>query len=175
MPDERLAKEIVDAAYLTGEFKLRSGQTSNFYFDKYRFESNPLLLARIAKEMVPLVPTDTEVLAGLELGGVPLAVAIAMETGLPTVFVRKERKDYGTCQIAEGGDLAGKKVCVIEDVITTGGQVVASSQDLRDEGASVEQVLCVLLRSPTGTERLGQAGLTLRPLFRLDDMPIPNS
>ena len=172
--DPDLAQLIVDKAYLTGEFKLRSGQTSQFYFDKYRFESDPALLKRIAQKMVPLIPTDAEVLAGLELGGVPLAVALASETGLPTIFVRKERKDYGTCRIAEGNDFAGKRTCIVEDVITTGGQVVASAKDLRDEGAKVDHVLCVLLRSPKGTERLAEADLNLRPLFTLEDMPIPD-
>ena len=113
---------------LAGTFTLRSGAVSNEYFDKYRFESDPALLRRIGEAMAPLVPVGTEVLAGLELGGVPLATILAQVTGLPACFVRKEAKSYGTCQLAEGLDLAGRQVTVVEDVVTSGGQVVISSQ-----------------------------------------------
>ncbi|MEM1139424.1 MAG: orotate phosphoribosyltransferase [Pseudomonadota bacterium] len=174
MDKPALAQRIVDAAYLTGSFTLRSGQTSDFYFDKYRFEALPALLDPIATHMAKLIPPQTEVLAGLELGGVPIATALSLKTGLPAVFVRKERKDYGTCRIAEGIDFAGKRVTVVEDVITTGGQVIASAQDLRDEGAIVSDVLCALLRADEGIARLQIADLTLHPLFRLADMPIPD-
>ena len=111
---------------------------SDEYFDKYRFESDPLLLREIAEALAPLVPDGTEVLAGLELGGVPLAVALSQVTGLPTLFVRKEAKTYGTCQLAEGGEIDGKQVTVVEDVVTSGGQVVLSCGDLRDRGAVVD-------------------------------------
>lgn len=173
MEREILAQKIVDASYLTGDFTLRSGQKSTFYFDKYRFEARPELLLPIADHLAKMIPSDTEILAGLELGGVPLATALSLKTGLPAVFVRKEAKPYGTCRIAEGVDFAGKKTLVIEDVITTGGQVIMSAQDLRDEGAVIDQVLCVLLRSDEGVARLQVADLSVRPLFRLEDLPIP--
>ncbi|MBV8691392.1 MAG: orotate phosphoribosyltransferase, partial [Actinobacteria bacterium] len=96
MDRETLANHIFAVAHLTGEFTLRSGATSTEYFDKYLFESDPLLLEAIAESMAPLVPDDTQVLAGLELGGVPLAVALSRATGIPTAFVRKEAKAYGT-------------------------------------------------------------------------------
>ncbi|MCA8957131.1 MAG: orotate phosphoribosyltransferase [Planctomycetes bacterium] len=165
--DRELAARIVAAAHLTGEFKLRSGQTSNHYFDKYRFEADPELLWPIARAMAPLVPSGTEVLAGLELGGVPLAVALSRETGLPTAFVRKERKEYGTCRIAEGAELRGRAVCVIEDVITTGGQVVTSVGDLRAEGARVDSVCCVIYRGEGVCEPLHAAGLQLIHLYTM--------
>ena len=110
MDKSELARRVVEVALRRGEFKLRSGQTSNVYFDKYQFEANPVLLREIARQLAPLVPKDTEVLAGLELGGVPIATALSFETGLPTAFVRKERKTYGTCLIAEGAALRGKRV-----------------------------------------------------------------
>ena len=113
MNKTELAKKIYDVAHLTGEFKLRSGQISHEYFDKYRFEAQPALLREIAKQMVPLIPPGTEVLAGLEMGGIPIATALSLETGLPCVFVRKEAKAYGTCQFAEGLDVKGKKVLVL--------------------------------------------------------------
>ena len=100
-----LAARVYDIAHLTGTFTLRSGTTSTEYFDKYRFEADPALLRDIAAAMAPLVPDGIDALAGLELGGVPIATALSLETGLPARFVRKEAKTYGTCQLAEGGDI----------------------------------------------------------------------
>lgn len=166
MTKNELAKKIYDIAHLTGEFKLRSGQISHEYFDKYRFESRPEILREIARQMAPMIPTGTEILAGLEMGGIPVATALSLETGIPCVFVRKKAKDYGTCQFAEGIDVKGKKVCVIEDVVTTGGQVVLSTADLRSIGAHVSHVLCVIHRGPQFPEpKLTEVGLTLSPLF----------
>src|SRR3954466_2145153 len=116
---DELAQRVNAIARLTGTFTLRSGQTATEYFDKYRFEADPMLLADIAAALVPLLPPDTEVLAGLELGGVPIATALSLETGIPAAFVRKEAKTYGTSQLAEGADVADRRVTVIEDVITT--------------------------------------------------------
>ncbi|MGE5085117.1 MAG: orotate phosphoribosyltransferase [Bacillota bacterium] len=170
MTKAELAKKIYDIAHLTGEFKLRSGQVSHEYFDKYRFEAQPALLREIAKQMVPLIPPGTEILAGLEMGGIPIATALSLETGLPCVFVRKEAKAYGTCQFAEGLDISGKKVLVIEDVVTTGGQVVISAADLRRIGAEISHVLCVIHRGSVFPEpKLAEIGLTLSPLFMRGD------
>ena len=120
MKRDQLAVEIDAVSHLRGTFKLRSGQTATEYFDKYRFESDPKLLRRVAQRMLQLLPVGTEVLAGLELGGVPIATAMSLESGLPVVFVRKSAKDYGTRQIIEGQQVAGRKVALVEDVITTG-------------------------------------------------------
>lgn len=170
MTKQELAKKIFEVAHLTGEFKLRSGQVSNEYFDKYRFEAQPLILKEIAKHLAPLIPAGTEILAGLEMGGIPIATALSLETGIPVAFIRKEAKDYGTCQFAEGLDLKGKNVCVIEDVVTTGGQVVLSTADIRSLGAKVTQVLCVIHRGPQFPEpKLTEVGLTLTPLFKKSD------
>lgn len=170
MTKQELAKKIYDIAHLSGEFKLRSGQISNEYFDKYRFEAQPALLREIAKHMASLIPAGTEVLAGLEMGGIPIATALSLETGIPCVFVRKEAKEYGTCQFAEGLEIKGKKVCVIEDVVTTGGQVVISTADLRSLGANISHVLCVIHRGPVFPEpKLTEVGLTLSPLFLKSD------
>lgn len=160
-----LARAIVRAAHITGEFRLRSGATSTEYFDKYRFEADPQLLRAIARELVPLVPADTQVLAGLELGGVPIATALSLETGLPTAFVRKEAKRYGTCRLAEGAEIAARKVLVVEDVITSGGQVVESTAALRQLGALVSSVVCVIDRQSGGAEALSKIDLRLAALF----------
>ena len=163
------ADDLVDRinaiARLTGTFTLRSGQVAGEYFDKYRFEARPDLLDEIAAGLVPLLPPDTEVLAGLELGGVPIATALSLRTGLPAAFVRKQAKAYGTAQLAEGAEVAGRRVTVIEDVITTGGQVVISTNDLRALGAIVEHVVCVIDRSPDGGSALAAAGLTMTALI----------
>lgn len=166
MEARELAKAIYKVAHLTGEFKLRSGLTSNEYFDKYRFEAQPQILKEIAKAMRPLIPPGTEALAGLEMGGIPIATALSLESGIPAVFVRKQAKPYGTCRVAEGlSSLQGMKICIIEDVITTGGQVILSAEDLRKEGALVKEVLCVISRQQGGEEKLAAAGLQMISLF----------
>jgi orotate phosphoribosyltransferase len=171
MESRELAKSIFQVSHLTGEFKLRSGLTSKEYFDKYRFEAQPKLLKAIAAAMKPLIPAGTQVLAGLEMGGIPIATALSLESGIPAVFVRKEAKAYGTCRIAEGLEsLKGMKVCVIEDVITTGGQVVLSCEDLRKEGAILENVLCVINRQQGGEENLAKAKLKMNALFTSADL-----
>jgi orotate phosphoribosyltransferase len=124
-----LAAAIHTTSHLVGVLQLRSGRTASEYFDKYRFESDPILLRAIAELAADQIPPGTEVLAGLELGGVPIATALALETSLPVVFVRKAPKPYGTRQLAEGSDVAGRRVLVVEDVITSGGQVASSTAD----------------------------------------------
>lgn len=166
---DEVARRVGEVCRLTGEFTLRSGQTSTTYFDKYRFEADPVLLAAVVQLAVPLVPADTEVLAGLELGGVPIATALSMATGLPAAFVRKEAKTYGTARLAEGADIAGRRVLIVEDVVTTGGQVVASAADLRDRGAALLGALCIIDRS-NGQHDLAAAGLPLSSVFTAADL-----
>ena len=168
MTREELAKKIYSASHLNGEFKLRSGQISNEYFDKYLFESDPSMLSEIAKYMKNLVPDETQVLAGLEMGGIPIATMISFETNIKSAFVRKKAKEYGTCKLAEGIDVEGKKVCIIEDVVTTGGQIIASVEELRRKGAIIDTVLCVILRKDEAISMLKSQGLDLKPLFAMD-------
>jgi orotate phosphoribosyltransferase len=144
--DPQLGADLAAVARLTGRFVLRSGAISSEYFDKYRFESDPALLRRIARRMLALVPSEAEALAGLELGGVPIATAMALESGLPAVFVRKEAKKYGTCLAVEGLDVVGRKVAIIEDVISTGGAVVDGAARLAEAGATLIGVVCALWR-----------------------------
>jgi orotate phosphoribosyltransferase len=151
---------------LHGEFTLRSGAVSSIYFDKYLLESDPVLLGDIVDGMVALVPDDVEALAGLEMGGIPLVTLLSQRTGLPAYFVRKEAKAYGTCRLAEGGDVQGKRLLLVEDVVTSGGQILLSTQDLRELGATVETVVCIIDREAGAVESLARAGLQLRPLFR---------
>ncbi|MEV8376549.1 orotate phosphoribosyltransferase [Kribbella sp. NPDC056861] len=160
-----LGKRIYQASHLTGEFVLRSGIMATEYFDKYRFEADPVLLDAIAQAMVPLVPAGTEVLAGLEMGGIPVVTALGRHTGLPCAFVRKEAKTYGTCRLAEGAEIAGRRVLVVEDVVTKGGQIVLSSKELRALGAEISQALCVIDRQQGGAEALAEVGLELISLM----------
>jgi orotate phosphoribosyltransferase len=173
MNKNELAKKVYEISYRRGMFLLRSGQTSTEYFDKYRFESQPALLTAIAELMAPMIPKDTQILAGLEMGGIPIATALSLKTGIPCTFVRKKAKSYGTCQFAEGLDVGGKKLCIIEDVITTGGQVILSTDDLRGVGAIVENVLCVINRddeNKSGEKKLLENQLSLSSLFTMNEL-----
>ncbi|HEY2706531.1 MAG TPA: orotate phosphoribosyltransferase [Caulobacteraceae bacterium] len=143
---DSLARDINAIARLEGTFLLRSGRTASHYFDKYRFEANPALLRRVAKRMLTLLPPGTEVLAGLELGGVPIATAMSLESGLPAMFVRKAAKTYGTCKAVEGGEIGGRQTVIIEDVITTGGAVADAAALLRAEGANLTAIVCAIWR-----------------------------
>src|SRR5687768_179939 len=164
-----LARRIGETCRLTGSFTLRSGQVSSTYFDKYLFEADPLLLRDVAQAAAALIPAGTEVLAGLELGGVPVATALSLATGLPVAFVRKEAKTYGTAKLAEGAGIEGRRVLIVEDIVTTGGQVVLSARDLRERGALLLGALCVIDRSG-GRHQLAAEGLELLPLFTADDL-----
>ena len=171
MDDElrELARRTDERCRLRGTFTLRSGQVADTYFDKYLFESDPDLLRDIVHAAAARVPPGTEVLAGLELGGVPVATALSLETGIPAVFVRKQAKSYGTEKLAEGAAIAGRRVLVVEDVTTTGGQIAASTADLRERGAVVDTALVVIDRS-CGAHDLAGAGIDLVSLFTSSDL-----
>lgn len=170
MNRNELAKSLFEVSHLTGQFLLRSGKTSTEYFDKYRFESDPKILREIAKGLAPLLPKNTDYLGALEMGGIPIATALSLETGIPVVFVRKEAKEYGTCKFAEGPAIKGKRLTLIEDVITTGGQVVTSCNDLRSEGAIIDTVLCVIDRSEGQSEKITGASLSMKPLYTMAEL-----
>ena len=170
MNRRELAAAIYTVSHLTGEFFLRSGAVSTHYFDKYRFESDPQLLAAIVGALKDLIPPDTELLAGLELGGVPLVTMLSHATGLPAVFVRKAAKSYGTRRLAEGADIAGRRLLVVEDVITSGGQVIESAHALRALSAHVSAALCVIDREAGGLEALAADGIRLHALFRMSEL-----
>jgi orotate phosphoribosyltransferase len=170
MDRSELARQIYKVSHLTGEFTLRSGVVSHEYFDKYRFESDPALLLAIAEAMSGAIPAGTEALAGLELGGVPLATMLSQVTGIPALFVRKEAKTYGTCRLAEGGELDGRQLLVVEDVVTSGGAVLDGARELRARGAVLDRVACVIDRESGGRENLAEAGLALDPLFTMTEL-----
>jgi len=170
MEKAELAKKIRDAAFLTGRFKLRSGKISSFYWDKYRFESDPVLLDAVVDEMQKLLPSSFDKLAGLEMGGIPLATCLSLKTGKRCLFVRKLAKPYGTCNLLEGGFQAGERAVAIEDVITVAGQVCASVKQMRELGLVVEDVVCVIDRQQGGRENLKEIGCSLASVFTLDEL-----
>ncbi|QSR32972.1 orotate phosphoribosyltransferase [Nocardioides sp. S5] len=168
--DPTLAADIDATCRLTGEFTLRSGQVADTYFDKYLFEAQPALLDRVAAQVVDLLPEDTELLGGLELGGVPIATMVSARTRLPALFVRKQAKEYGTAKLAEGPDVSGRRVTLVEDVITTGGAVRDATRALRELGAVVEVVVCAIDRSPEGEDPLAGVGLEIRSVLTRADL-----
>ena len=170
MNKRKLANAIYEISHITGEFQLRSGQTSDEYFDKYLFESQPTLLKLIAQSMVPLIPHGTDVLAGLEMGGIPVVTMLSQASGIPAAFVRKKAKQYGTCRFSEGAEIEDKSVCIVEDVVTSGGQIILSASDLRSARAHIDTVLCVVDRESGAKEKLRSGGLELRPLFTKSEL-----
>ncbi|MFC4017096.1 orotate phosphoribosyltransferase [Micromonospora sp. GCM10011542] len=164
-----LALRVHQTCHLTGSFRLRSGQVSDEYFDKYLFEAQPGLLREVAETMVALLP-ECDVLAGMEMGGIPIATVMSQLTGLPTVFVRKQAKEYGTGKATEGGPVDGRRVVVVEDVVTTGGALLASCRQLRAAGAEVDSVVCAIDREQGGRENLAAEALRLRAALTRRDL-----
>jgi orotate phosphoribosyltransferase len=165
-----LASRIKASAKLTGNFVLRSGAVSNTYFDKYRFEADPTLLLDIATEMAQLVPPGTEVLAGLEMGGIPVVTMLSQVTGLPAAFMRKKPKTYGTSQYAEGSSLGGRSFVLIEDVVSSGGAIINTLHMLKADGLFPTAAICVIDRESGGKEALSEVGLPLVALFNYSEI-----
>jgi len=169
---EDLAKRIADVSLLRGEFTLRSGRKSNYYLDKYRFETQPDVLAALGKLFAEYVTEKTDRIAGAELGAVPLAAAAGMASGKPIVFIRNQKKDYGTAKQVEGVLNPGEAVLIVEDVLTTGGQVLEAAKTLQDLGAKVEKIVAVIDRLEGARENIEKAGFTFESLFTTKDLGI---
>lgn len=168
---DSLGEDIYKASYLTGEFKLRSGLTSTEYFDKYQFLCVPQLLDRIAHEMWKRTKhLSFDIIAGLETGGIVLATVLGQVTGHGTSIIRKKAKDYGTCKIAEGNKIEDSICLIVEDVVTTGGQIIASRNEMRKEKAVVYDAFCVIDREQGGTENLSKEGIILHSLFTMSQL-----
>ncbi|MEM7755837.1 MAG: orotate phosphoribosyltransferase [Planctomycetota bacterium] len=174
-----LAKAIADAALLRGEFVLRSGKTSQYYLDKYKFSTRPELLdpvARLLAERVGAIEAAagvrTDRLAGAELGGIPLVTATSLVLGRPTVFVRNAKKDYGTAQQLEGAYEAGETVVLLEDVATTAGQALEAAKALGDVGLKVLGVIATIDREEGARANVEGAGLRFEALFTKGDLGI---
>jgi orotate phosphoribosyltransferase len=173
MTDAELAKAIREHAYLEGDFVLRSGRRSRYYLDKYRFETRPELLRalgeRLAARAREAAPAAAR-LAGPELGAVVLTAAAALESGLPFLIVRKEAKEYGTERLLEGHYADGEEVCLIEDVVTSGGAAVQAVEALRAAGLDCRHAVCVVDREEGGADALARAAVRLHSIFRARDV-----
>jgi orotate phosphoribosyltransferase len=170
---DELGALLVERALLEGDFVLRSGRRSTWYLDKYRFETEPEILRALgtalgdaAREYEP----DAARLAGPALGAVALAASAAMASGLPFIIVRGETKEYGTAQRIEGPFEPGELVCLLEDVVTSGGALADAVSAVRDEGLVVRNAVCVVDREEGGSDALARLGVRLRPLFRASDL-----
>jgi len=162
-----LARRIRETSQLHGTFTLRSGAVSDTYFDKYRFEADPVLLREIGEALLPLIPAGTSVLAGLEMGGIPVVTVLSQLSGLPAAFLRKAPKTYGTCRSAEGARLSGERVLLVEDVVSSGGAILDQLRLLRADGVSPAAALCVIDRETGGREALAAEGVELRALLTM--------
>ena len=170
---DALASELVRHAYLEGDFLLRSGKRSRYYLDKYRFETRPELLRPIGERIADVVrehAADAVRLAAPELGAVALAAAASLAGGLPFLIVRKEAKEYGTANRLEGPYEAGECVCLVEDVVTSGGALLESVEALRGAGLVVHTAVCVVDREEGGADALARHAVRLRPLFRASEL-----
>jgi orotate phosphoribosyltransferase len=173
MERDDLARALRDAAYLEGDFVLRSGRRSRYYLDKYRFETRPEVLAPLGEALAEAVrehEPDADRLAGPELGAVALAAATSLESGLPFLIVRKTAKEYGTAQQLEGVYEEGECVCLIEDVVTSGGAAIEAVEALRNAGLRVSTAICVVDREEGGVDELARHAVRLRALFRASEL-----
>src|SRR4051812_20715999 len=169
MTREQLAKRIAELALLRGEFTLRSGRKSNYYLDKYRFETQPDVLIELGKLFAEHVTDKIDRIAGAELGAVPLAAATAIASGKPCIFVRNQKKDYGTAKQIEGVLNAGETVLIVEDVLTTGGQVLEAAKSLESLGAKIAAIVAVIDRMEGARQAIERAGYRFEALFTTED------
>lgn len=170
MTDDQLIQRIHDSAILRGNFTLRSGRTSSYYIDKYLFETQPDILAALGERFAKHLASEVTRVAGAELGGIPLVSATSMAAGLPSVLIRNQKKDYGTAKQFEGKLDAGDAVMIVEDIVTSGGQVIEAAKALQTAGAVVAKIVCVIDREEGGREAIEAAGFTFASLFTKTDL-----
>ncbi len=172
MTREQLAQRIAEVSLLRGEFTLRSGRKSSYYLDKYRFETVPDVLTALGKLFAEHIGPHVQRIAGAELGAVPLAAAAAMASGKPCLFVRNSKKDYGTAKQIEGILNDGDVVVILEDVLTTGGQVLEVAKSLADAGAKIDKIIGVIDRMEGAREAIEGAGYKFESLFTTKDLGV---
>lgn len=172
MTRDQLAARIAEVALLRGEFTLRSGRKSNYYLDKYLFETQPDILQALGEAFALRIGSDVDRLAGPELGAVALAGAASIASGKPFVIVRNRKKDYGTAKAVEGTLKAGERVAIIEDILTTGGQVIEAAKSLEEQGAKVVKIVGVIDRMEGARQNIESAGYMFESLFTTTDLKI---
>jgi orotate phosphoribosyltransferase len=172
MTKQELARKVKEAAYLEGDFVLRSGKRSKYYLDKYLFETKPEILKALGEEFVKYVTPDVTLIAGAELGGVALAAATAMAANKNWVIVRNSKKDYGTSKMVEGILKSGDVVLLVEDIATTGGQVLEAAKVITEAGAKVKKIVAVIDRKQGAGENITAAGYVFESILTKDDLGI---
>ncbi len=172
MNREQLIERINEVAILRGDFTLRSGRKSKYYVDKYLFETQPDILEALGLLFADHVQDGVDRLAGAELGGIPLVTATGIATGLPLVFIRNQKKDYGTAKQLEGKLEEGDRIVIVEDIATTGGQVIEAAKVLEEQGAKVVKIVAVVDRQEGARENIEGAGYIFGALFTKTDLGI---
>ena len=167
-----LAQRIRQAAYLEGDFTLRSGRKSKYYLDKYLFETQPDILRALGSLFAEHVRPSTTLIAGAELGGIALAAAASLASGKPFAIIRNQKKDYGTGKPYEGRMSDGDSVLIVEDIATTGGQVLEAANFIKGLGAAVERIVAVIDRQEGARENIQSAGFDFAALFTKADLGI---
>ena len=175
MSRESVARRIAQVALLRGEFTLRSGRKSNFYLDKYLFSTQPDILGELGRMFAERIPAGTTRLAGAELGGIPLVTAASLASGLPCLFIRNQKKEYGTAKQLEGVLNKNDRVVIIEDVATTGGQVLEAAKIIADSGAAIVKIIATIDRLEGARENIEKAGYSFDALFDIRDLGINDS
>lgn len=172
MTRDELAKRIAEVALLHGEFTLRSGRKSSYYLDKYLFSTQPDVLVELGRMFAERLPKETTLLAGAELGGIPLVTAASLASGLPCVFIRNQKKDYGTSKQLEGKLTASDRVVIVEDVATTGGQVLEAAKVIVEAsgGAAILKIIATIDRQEGARENIESAGYAFDALFTAKDL-----
>jgi len=172
MTRDEIAKRIAEVALLHGQFTLRSGKTSHYYLDKYLFSTQPDILAELGRLFAERIPERVNRLAGAELGGIPLVAAASMVSGLPSVLIRNQKKDYGTAKQLEGKLEAGDQVMLVEDVCTTGGQILEAAKVIEAVGAKVVKIVGTIDREEGARENIEAAGYPFEALFTKTDLGV---
>ncbi len=175
MTREELIKRIKETAYLEGDFVLRSGKHSKYYLDKYLFETCPDILKALGQEFARYVTDDVTLIAGAELGGVALAAATSIASGKNWVIIRNSKKGYGTGKMVEGVLKEGDVVLLVEDIATTGGQVLEAAKIITEAGATVKEIICVIDRKQGAEENITAAGYKFGSILTKDDLGIKDS
>ena len=170
MQRDELARRIAQVALIRGEFTLRSGRKSDYYLDKYTFSTRPEILSELGRLFAERIGPETTVLAGAELGGIPLVTAASLASGLPCVFVRNQKKEYGTAKQLEGKLAAGDVVLLVEDVCTSGGQVLEAAKVIEASGARVDKIVATIDRQEGAREAIEAAGYRFESLLTRDDL-----
>lgn len=172
MDRETLIGRIKETAYLEGDFTLRSGKKSKYYLDKYLFETCPDILQALGEEFAGHITEEVTLIAGAELGGVALAAATAIESGKNWIIVRNSKKGYGTGKMVEGVLKEGDVVLLVEDIATTGGQVLEAAKIITDAGAKVSKIVCVIDREQGARENIEGAGYVFDRILSKTDLGI---